>query len=516
MALATLLVSLLATLLLTPLIRRGAIRWGVVDSPDGNRKLHMSATPLCGGLAVLFGTSVGIVTLPLIVSGISYADLSATWSIFVSCFLICGLGLLDDIFAIRGRQKLIGQIVCTGVIIMGGMQISRVVVMGINIDLGIAAIPFTMLWLLGATNSLNLIDGMDGLATGVGIILSLAIGAMAHYTSGFGVDAVLAYALAGSLMAFMFFNFPPAKMFLGDAGSMLIGLLLGILAIRSSLKGPATIALAAPTAIWAIPAFDVAMAIVRRKLTGRSIYTTDRGHLHHYLQQNGYGNRSALLWIGLLCGVTALGALASVIMKNDILAIASSVVVLGTMVITRFFGYQECSLLGRRVINAARSLVPSFQRFADTQDGESLESRLQGSREWELLWSELTSFARRFDLHYIQLNVNVPSAHEEFHADWKSPTLSRGADAWTSEVPLMLDGMIVGRLKFSGVAPGRKVFSHVGDLVAALGNVENTIRDLLADLNDAVESEPLLLGPPHALRYDSSRFCRPEEIRTKS
>lgn len=283
--------------------------------------------------------------------------------------------------------------------------------------------------------------------------------------------------------------------FLGDAGSMLIGLLLGILAIRSSLKGPATIALAAPTAIWAIPAFDVAMAIVRRKLTGRSIYTTDRGHLHHYLQQKGYNNRSALMWIGFLCGLTALGALASVIMESDFHAIASIVVVLGTMVITKFFGYQECSLLGRRAVNAARSLVPRFKRSTHEPAGETLQSRLQGSREWELLWDELTSFARRFDLHYIQLNVNVPSAHEEFHADWKSPTLSRGPNAWTSEVPLMLDGMIVGRLKFCGEAPGNKVFTHVGELIAALENVEHTIRDLLADMTDRTPPEPVLLGP---------------------
>lgn len=495
MALSTFLLPLLATLVLTPLIRLGAIRWGIVDSPDGNRKLHSFATPLCGGLAILFGTTVGIVLLPIVSVGISYHDLFEMWSIFASCYLICALGLLDDVFSIRGRQKLIGQVVCIGVIILGGMQISRVVVMGVSVDLGIAAIPFTMLWLLGATNSLNLIDGMDGLATGVGIILSLAIGAMAHYTSGFGVDAVVAYALAGSLTAFMFFNFPPAKMFLGDAGSMLIGLLLGILAIRSSLKGPATVALAAPTAIWAIPAFDVAMAIVRRKLTGRSIYTTDRGHLHHYLQQNGYGNRSALMWIGLVCGLTALGALASVIVESDILAIACIAVVLGTMVVTRFFGYQECSLLGRRAVNAARSLVPTLRRSLHEQNGESLESRLQGSREWELLWNELTSFARRFDLHYIQLNVNVPSAHEEFHADWKSPSLSRGPDAWTSEVPLKLDGLIVGRLKFCGAAPEKEVFTHVGDLVAGLHHVENTIRDLLADLKEEKDQEPLLLGP---------------------
>src|SRR5262249_15642423 len=130
-----------------------------------------------------------------------------------------------------------------------------------RVECGLFATPGPMAWMPGALNALNLIDGSDGVATTVGIVLSLALTALAMVT-GHTMDAILAAGLLGALLGFLFYNFPPASVFLGDAGSMLIGLVLGVLAIRSALKGPATVALATPTALWAIPLFDVSMAIL--------------------------------------------------------------------------------------------------------------------------------------------------------------------------------------------------------------------------------------------------------------
>src|SRR5439155_8367461 len=140
--------------------------------------------------------------------------------------------------------------------------------------------------LLGAINSLNLIDGMDGLLGSVGLILSLALAVMAALAGHWGAAAV-AVALAGALLGFLPFNLPPASVFLGDSGSMLVGLVLGTLAIQSSLKAPATIALATPVALLILPIFDTTVAILLRTMTGRSLYTTDRGHLLHRLLRFG-------------------------------------------------------------------------------------------------------------------------------------------------------------------------------------------------------------------------------------
>src|SRR5262249_14448388 len=202
------------------------------------------------------------------------------------------------------------------IVISSGLVVERVRLFHYHLEFGLLAIPFTIFWLLGAINALNLIDGMDGLLTSVGLIISAAIAVMAAY-QGHWMAACMAVALAGALLGFLVYNFPPARMFLGDSGSMLIGLVIGVLALQSSLKGPATVALTAPAAILAIPIFDTAAAILRRKLTGRSIYTTDRGHLHHCLLGRGLSTRVVLLCISSFCLLTGLGALASLAWGNE-------------------------------------------------------------------------------------------------------------------------------------------------------------------------------------------------------
>src|SRR5262249_39558255 len=137
------------------------------------------------------------------------------------------------------------------------------------------------------------IDGIDGLASGVGLILSLSLSWMA-FLNGHFVEAFLLSAMAGGVLGFLRYNFPPAKIFLGDAGSMLIGLWLGANSLQAAVKGPAAVGLAAPLAVWTVPLLDTFAAIARRKLTGRSIYTTDRGHLHHCLEQIAGSQRRAL------------------------------------------------------------------------------------------------------------------------------------------------------------------------------------------------------------------------------
>ena len=161
--------------------------------------------------------------------------------------------------------------------------------------------------------------------------------------------ACVAVVLAGALLGFLRYNFPPASIFLGDAGSMLIGLVIGTLAIQGSYKAPATIVLAAPIALLTIPFFDTAAAVIRRKLTGRSIYTTDRGHLHHCLLRHGFSNRSVLLCISVFCVVTAGGALASLALEQEMVAVVVTLLVIGLLIVTRLFGYAEFMLVSNKL-----------------------------------------------------------------------------------------------------------------------------------------------------------------------
>ncbi len=367
-----------------------------------------------------------------------------------------------------------------GIVTASGLMIDSVQLFGFKVELGLLAVPFTLFFLLGAINALNLIDGLDGLATGVGIVVSVAISVMATL-SGHPVEAFLALAMAGALTGFLFYNSPPASIFLGDAGSMLIGLVLGTLAIRGSLKGPATIMLAAPTAIWAIPIFDVSMAILRRRLTGRSIYTTDRGHLHHVLMQHGFSNRRTVAIIGSLCTLTAVGATLSVYMNNESLAFAAVIAVCAVLVATRLFGYQECSLLFRRLKGMAVSLVPFLKK--DRHAPVELTTRFRGSREWDDLWDTLTVFAERFELTTVQLNVNLPAIGEEYHASWHCKGPADEDDCWQSDIPLLADNVVVGRLRITGVSNGSRVCLWMGELIAGLEPFETHMLDLLDNDN---------------------------------
>jgi len=198
---------------------------------------------------------------------------------------------------------------------------------------------------LGAINAINLLDGIDGLAATLGFIMACTIAVMAMIVHAYPV-AVVALVFASSLLGFLCFNFPPATIFLGDAGSMLIGLVVGSLAIRGALKGPGTVLLAAPLAVLAIPIFDSLAAILRRKLTGRSIYVTDRGHLHHRLLDLMGSNRKVLLAAAIFCLLTSLGTLLSVSLANDLIALLACSALVIILIATGVFGRAEIALRG--------------------------------------------------------------------------------------------------------------------------------------------------------------------------
>lgn len=480
-----------ASVLLTPLVVHFAFRFDLVDRPDGHRKLHGRTVPLGGGVAVLLGGIVAMLVAHLLTPGLTELlvhDQRFLLGLLGAAAMIVGLGLIDDRFELRGRQKLAGQALTVVCVVLSGVVIENVELFGYRLELGLLAVPLTVFWLLGCINALNLIDGVDGLATTVGVVISLSVAVMAFMTQHY-VDTLCALAMAGSLAGFLVHNLPPARIFLGDAGSMLIGLVLGVLAIRSSLKGPATVALAAPTAVWAVLIFDVGMAIVRRKLTGQSLYTTDRGHLHHTLLKQGFSGQATVMMIGLLVSICSLGALASVYLKHEGTALLAVAAVLGTMVVTKLFGHAECRLLLQRLRNLVFSMVRLPYQPAHRK--EPITSRFHGNRDWELMWTALVEFAERFDLCLIQLNVNSPSIHEEYHAMWERRGNSNLHRVWRTEVPLVVGRLVVGRLKIEGVSNESTTFDWMAELLEGLRPFELQMHELL----EMESAQPVLPMP---------------------
>jgi UDP-GlcNAc:undecaprenyl-phosphate/decaprenyl-phosphate GlcNAc-1-phosphate transferase len=470
---------------ITPLARLLARYGGLVDQPDGRRKMHGRPIPVSGGLAVLVSVSLAVTAVAVVPMPFRDALDAKAWSLvglFLGSVVICAAGVADDFGHLRVRHKLLGQCLAVGVVIGFGVLVRNIHVFGWHVELGLLAVPFTAFLLLGAINSLNLLDGMDGLLGSVGVIISLALAAMAGL-AGRWPEAGVASALAGALLGFLRYNFPPASIFLGDAGSMLVGLVLGTLAIESSLKTPATIVLSFPVALLALPIFDTTAAIVRRKLTGRSLYTTDRGHLHHCLLRHGLSTWQVLLLVSVCCAVTGIGVLASQAFNNELIALLTALAVICLLITTRLFGFAEAVLIKQRLLSLGVSLFRSWPGG----EARQTEIRLQGSLDWAELWKTLTNRAAGLNLTQLRLDVNAPALHEGYHACWDRFTQETdGPNLWRVEIPLTTRGHAVGRLEVAGQADHEPVWAKVATVTRVVENFE-ALMNARADADTRVD-----------------------------
>src|SRR5438874_2985406 len=337
----------------TLLGRKLARRVGLVDAPDGRRKTQARAVPVVGGVAVLAAAVVALAVVALACPDVAAAiagEARRTFFLLVAAVMITAVGVIDDRVSLRARYKLLGQFAAILVLVVpGGFVIQQLGLLGWVVKLGPLAEPVTIVWLLACVNALNLIDGMDGLLGTVGLIALLTLAVMAAMV-GHLLAAAVALALAGAVLGFLRYNLPPASVYMGDAGAMLIGLVIGALAVSARLKGTATVALGAPVALLVLPMLDTTAAVIRRKLTGRGLATTDRGHLHHVLQKHGLPVRRVLVLVAALGLTAAAGALASTALHNDVYALVAAGGVVVTLVATRLFGHAELALVGKRVV----------------------------------------------------------------------------------------------------------------------------------------------------------------------
>lgn len=478
---------------LLPLFAMAARRVGLVDKPDNTRKLHKSAIPLVGGLTVFFsGTAAIIVALLFGGVTLSAEDARELLGLLAAATVLVFVGVLDDRFNLRGRQKLFGQIVAVTLLIVTGYQFTEFV-MVIPVRFGIFSVLVIYAWCLVAINAMNLLDGADGFASTIGIVSSLAMGFLAFYQGKY-VDATICLALAGGLLGFLRYNFPPAKAYLGDTGSMLIGLVLAAIAIRSSFKQAALYSVAAPIAMLAIPFIDTTAAIIRRRFTGRSIYHEDRGHMHHVMAKRGLGPVTSLIWVALLCTTTAVGGVLAIVYHQSEYAVISIALVLFVMVTGRIFGRAESELLYRKFASIAKSLLS----IPNSQQQRVLETavQIQGQRAWEESRLRLVEFAEEHDLNQITLDVNAPWMHEAYHADWKRAGVRTSpSQQWQVELPLIVSNRILGRVTVKADRNSRIPHHDVViNLMKLTSDIENSIVETEPAFNQplpkAVDAEP--------------------------
>lgn len=277
-----------------PVVKKIATHIGAYDIPD-ERKVHKKPMPRLGGLGIYSGFLLGYM--------IFGEHTPAMNSILIGSFIIIITGMIDDINPLKALPKFICQTVSALIVaVYGGILLRDVSFFGLYVDFNIFAYPITVLFILGCINCMNLIDGLDGLAGGISSIFFLTIGIIAYLQGRIGLSVVLTFIMFGSTLGFLMHNFNPAKIFMGDCGSMFIGFIIAVITLLG-FKSILTSAIIIPLFILVVPILDTICAIIRRKLKGESIGTPDKSHFHHQLLRKNYSVRATVLIIYLITGM---------------------------------------------------------------------------------------------------------------------------------------------------------------------------------------------------------------------
>lgn len=286
------LIGLIASVLCAALSRHLAPWLGLLDYPDDAHKQHGRTVPI-GGWAI------ACAVLPILVS----VNVAEPWKLALGSFVALLTGLLDDRFGLSPKAKLLGQLLCALITVLGaGWVVQSVKLFEIELALGWLAIPFTLFWIVGAINALNLMDGLDGLATG-GAAIIFGATALIAYQAGNSVVLALSMGFVGILLGFLIFNWAPARVFLGDGGTHVVGYWLAVLSVQATSTTLSNVPILVPILLLGVPIFDTAWAILRRLRQKRSILQADRGHLHHRILALGLSERVTVL---LLYGIVAI------------------------------------------------------------------------------------------------------------------------------------------------------------------------------------------------------------------
>ena len=352
-----LLTAALVTFLATPVVRMVAIRLRMMAAPR-DRDVHVIPTPRGGGVAMYLGVAAAILVASKLPALQRTFDDSQTYAVLVAGGLICLLGVLDDNWGLDALTKLTGQIAAAGVMVLLGVQLAYIFLPIADIGTLIlgsqVGVPATILLTVLTVNALNFIDGLDGLAAGVSAVAALAFFTYSYHLGLVGYDnvssppALITAVLAGACLGFLPHNFSPARIFMGDSGSMLVGLMLSAATVSATGQAdpqsfdsaatllPLTLPLLVPVAILFIPFIDLMLAVIRRTRRGQSPFSPDKMHLHHRLLSIGHSHRRAVLvmyfWAALLSfgavGLSITGGRAELLVAIAVLLVVGVVVVL--------------------------------------------------------------------------------------------------------------------------------------------------------------------------------------------
>ncbi|MBU5314944.1 undecaprenyl/decaprenyl-phosphate alpha-N-acetylglucosaminyl 1-phosphate transferase [Clostridium bornimense] len=297
-----------------PFVKVLAKKIGAIDEPTGGRRIHKKPMPRLGGLSIYISF---IITMTFFTESIGREEIC----IMIGATVIVIGGIIDDIKELSPKWKFMFQIIASIILIVGNIKIS-IVSNPFNsnfayFNISYLSIPLTIFWVVGITNAFNFSDGLDGLCAGMGFISSFTVFLIA-LSNGRGEAAALIIVLAGGILGFLPYNFNPASIFLGDTGAQLIGFLIASISMVGTLKYATVFTIAVPILAIGIPILDTAFAMIRRKINGRSMFSADKGHLHHRLLKLGLSQRKAVSIMYLINGGLSIIAVIAMELKTNI------------------------------------------------------------------------------------------------------------------------------------------------------------------------------------------------------
>ena len=413
--------------LLTPWVRRFALRHRLFDDHVSARKVHGRPIPRLGGIAIAAGFYSPLLALLIEASGVGgifYANSHRAIAFLIGGVAICALGLYDDIRGSGAGKKFLAQFTIAGALYWFGFRIEILTLPFIGVlSLGPLSIVFTTLWIVGVINAMNLIDGLDGLAAGVGLFGLVTTFVLAAARPD-PIMMLFMASLGGATVGFLVYNFNPASIFMGDTGSMFIGYVLAVGSIQTSQKSSTAVAILVPIVALGLPIADTLLAMIRRAVHRRPMFSADRAHIHHKLIDLGLTQKQAVLILygaSILLGGTAL--LLTVANGLQSAAILAAMAVLGFFAIRKLgYGQIRRAAASQTDIDARRQL-----------------DRLAGAADEERLWFEFKGLAQAFAMAAIRLSLLYRSesdsvAIQREHGTWEKPAGRPGGFDFQSDV----------------------------------------------------------------------------------
>ncbi len=449
------LISFLAAVILTYSVRFAATLLGWVDQPDSFRKLHTRPVPRLGGVAVYFGFLLPILLLYFIrpehvfLSRILGRSREVT-GLLTGSLIALGMGVADDLRDLRPLTKFLFQILAALAAYAGGLTIEVISnPFGPPIQLHMWSLPVTVFWFVGCMNAVNLMDGLDGLAAGVCLFVSLTLFLVSlHFLNVIGM--VLMACLSGAILGFLLFNFYPAKIFLGDSGSMVLGYLIaGLALIGTKRKAEAAIALMIPVVAMGLPILDTALSIVRRWYKRLPISSPDRQHIHHMLLTMGYSHRRAVLLLYALTVIFGAAALLIALGRNEVTMLTLGTLFLITFVSIRIFGGMRLSDLFVRIYSSQQERrTAGVLRWVVDRAIQQMAMAQTVSALWDICTDALRDMGMdRAELAFApEAQVAWDKLSWERIPDSKACPAS-GIDVWQMALTLGVEGQPIGALR---------------------------------------------------------------------